>query len=330
MSDTDSTAKRPRITTILSKSEIQRLTQKSDLMGGWAIVSTWGGIALIFALIAWSWQQSLIVAILGTLAGVALLGGRQLALAILTHEACHKTLFNTQWANDVLTDWLCGRPIALDLQKYRAHHFIHHTQTGTPEDSDISLIAGLPTTRASLRRKFTRDLLGITGAKFLLGRILMDAGIQKWTVAADVTWLPQTHRRWYHQLGTFCKNAYPTLLTNLALYFMLAAAGFGELYWAWIAAYLIPYPLFIRIRALAEHAVTEQTPDVFRNTRTTRAGLLARTFIAPFNVNFHIEHHAMASVPYFRLPEFHRILRVRKITPEPPSYRTVLKQVSSA
>jgi fatty acid desaturase len=43
---------------------------------------------------------------------------------------------------------------------------------------------------------------------------------------------------------------------------------------------------------------------------------------------FHIEHHLMASVPYFRLPQMHQLLRERGLVPAPPSYWTVLKLVS--
>jgi fatty acid desaturase len=50
--------------------------------------------------------------------------------------------------------------------------------------------------------------------------------------------------------------------------------------------------------------------------------------VAPVRVNFHIEHHLMASVPYVRLPQMHQLLRERQLVPAPPSYWAVLKQVS--
>ncbi len=319
---------RRKITDILNRDEIRLLTARSDLTGAWAIISTWVLIASSFALIGWAMAQPLPLAVPMIIAGIALLGGRQLALAIITHEATHKTLFKTQWANNGLTDWLCARPIGLDLAKYRAHHFIHHTRTGTDEDSDISLITGLPTTRASLLRKLLRDMCGITGLKFLTGRLLMDAGILKWTVATNVERLPYQGLPFH--LALLVRNASPTIITNLVLFAVLALCGYPELYLAWLVAYLIPYPLFIRIRALAEHACTEHSTDMFKNTRTTRAGWIARTFVAPLNVNYHIEHHAMASVPWFRLKTMHQMLRERQVAPAPPSYWQVMRIVSSA
>jgi len=319
---------RRKITDILNRDEIRLLTARSDLTGAWAIISTWVLIASSFALIGWAMAQPLPLAVPMIIAGIALLGGRQLALAIITHEATHKTLFKTQWANNGLTDWLCARPIGLDLAKYRAHHFIHHTRTGTDEDGAIALITGLPPARAALLRKLLRDMCGMTGLKFLTGRLLMDAGILKWTVATNVERLPYQGLPFH--LALLVRNASPTIITNLVLFAVLALCGYPELYLAWLVAYLIPYPLFIRIRALAEHACTEHSTDMFKNTRTTRAGWIARTFVAPLNVNYHIEHHAMASVPWFRLKTMHHMLRERQVAPAPPSYWQVMRIVSSA
>ncbi len=79
---------------------------------------------------------------------------------------------------------------------------------------------------------------------------------------------------------------------------------------------------------MAEHACTERSPDMLRNTRTTRAGPLARATVAPLRVNYHIEHHLMPAVPYFRLPTMHRMLRARGLVGTPPGYLDVLNIVS--
>ena len=43
--------------------------------------------------------------------------------------------------------------------------------------------------------------------------------------------------------------------------------------------------------------------------------MLERIFVAPKNVNYHIEHHFFPSVPFYRLPELHAILMSK------PGYR---------
>ncbi|HET8730197.1 MAG TPA: fatty acid desaturase family protein, partial [Moraxellaceae bacterium] len=299
---------RRKVTDLFTRDEIRLLTARSDFMGFWAIASTWALIAAAFALLAWAGTQPPVMAVPAWIVGLCVIAGRQLCLAILMHDASHGTLFRTRWLNDVVADWTCARPIWNDLQKYKAHHFIHHTKTGTAEDADISLVAGFPCSRASLARKLLRDVTGLTGLKFFAGRFLMDAGYLKWTVANDVVWLPREGVTLAQRVRMFLRNVTPTLIMNSVLFVTLWAAGHPWLYAVWVLAYATPFSLFVRIRSLAEHACTERTTDMFRNTRSTRAGWLARSTVAPLHVNYHVEHHVMASVPYFRLPQMHRML----------------------
>ncbi|MDX1587390.1 MAG: fatty acid desaturase family protein [Oleiphilaceae bacterium] len=320
---------RRRVGDFFSREEIRALTARSDWMGAWAVASTWGIIALSFAAMAWATSQSWWIVVPVFLLAVAVIAGRQLCLAILMHDASHGTLFRTRWLNDVLSDWLCARPVWNDLHKYRIHHKAHHTRTSSDDDPDISLTDPFPTTRDSLVRKLARDLSGLTGLKLLFGRALQDAGLLKWTVANDVVWLPREGRRWYHHAGLLLRNMTPMLMMNALIFTVLALSGHGWLYLFWVLAYITPFPFFLRIRSLAEHACTERSSDMFRNTRTTRAGLLARAFVAPLRVHYHIEHHVMASVPWFRLKAMHQLLRERQVVGEPPGYLEVLRIVSS-
>jgi len=324
-----SSIRRRKVTEIFSRDEIRMLTERSDIMGFAAVGFTWGVIALCFGAMAWAEGQSLMVAIPVFLIAIALLAGRQLALAILMHDASHGTLFKRRWLNEVLVDWTCARPIWNDLKKYRTHHLMHHSRTGQAEDPDLSLVAPFPTTRASLARKLLRDISGLTGIKFFVGRFLMDAGYIKWTVANEQVRLPAGEQTFLSRSKMFLRNVTPTLITNVALFGLLWALGHPWLYLTWILAYMTPFSAFVRIRSMAEHACTANAADNFLNTRTTRAGLIARATVAPINVNYHIEHHVMASVPYFRLPQMHRMLRERNATNAPPGYLEVLRIVSS-
>ncbi|MGC4063000.1 MAG: fatty acid desaturase family protein [Aquabacterium sp.] len=312
-----------RLKDLFTREQMNTLTARSDLWGAWAIGSTWGVIALAFAALA-QWPHPLTY-----VAVMAVLGGRQLALAILQHEGSHGTLFKTRWLNDVLTDWLCARPIWQNLPKYKVHHLGHHTKTGTHEDPDISLHEDYPVTRRSLARKMLRDIVGLTGLKLVYGLVMMDAGVFKWTVANHIVRLPQEGRTTLDRLTTALRNMAPMLLTNGLLWAILAATGHAWLYGAWVLSFLTFLPLFIRIRSIAEHGCLDRSPDMFRNTRTTRAGWLARATVAPINVNYHMEHHLMASVPYHRLPLMHQWLSARTEVPQPPGYIDVLKLASS-
>jgi len=320
---------RVAISDLFSREEITELTAKSDAHGSWVVFSTWAVIGGTFAAVASSWEYLPAWGkLLMCVAALVILAGRQLALAIIMHDASHQSLFKTKWLNDSLTDWLCARPIWNDLHKYRAHHMRHHSKTSTVDDPDLSLVTGFPTTKKSLMRKFVRDLSGVTGFKFAVGRVLMDIGKMEWTVSNDRRWISQEGKHWIDYPKAFLKNSGGAIATNAALFSVLWAAGHPKLYALWVVAYLTPFPLFLRVRSMAEHAGMETSHSALTNTRTTKAGYVARALVAPINVNYHKEHHLMAAVPYFKLPRMHQMLRERGHVSAPPTYWQVLNELS--
>ena len=75
---------------------------------------------------------------------------------------------------------------------------------------------------------------------------------------------------------------------------------------------LFTWLMFIfRIRSIAEHFAIESRSEAYSHTRSTRATVLEQIFVAPLNVNYHIEHHFYPSVPFHRLPQLHRTLMSR-------------------
>jgi fatty acid desaturase len=310
---------------LLTHDQIRALTHRSDL-GGWLTVSwTWTTIAAIFAMLA-IWPNALTFVL-----AVILLGGRQLALFIVAHDAAHRTLFRTRRLNDVVGNGLAARFIFNDVRRYREHHMRHHAHTGTDGDPDLSLVRPFPTTRRSLAKRFLRDLSGQTGVRRLAAQFLMDIGVFGYTVAAEVERLPRAGRTTADYVRAGLRNFAPSLMGQVALLGVLAALGNAWLYAAWAVAYMTTFSLYVRIRSMAEHACMEMSPHPLRNTRSARAGVLARMTLAPLNVNYHREHHLMASVPWYRLPALQRALRERGLgRDEPlPGYSDVLRLVGS-
>src|SRR6266446_3008832 len=105
------------------------------------------------------------------------------------------------------------------------------------------------------------------------------------------------------------KKLGPQCAVNAVLFAGLAAAG---VWWAYPLLWLLPLltwqMVITRIRNIAEHAVVPDSNDPLRNTRTTRANFLERLFIAPYYVNYHLEHHLLFYVPCYNLPRVHEIL----------------------
>ena len=316
------------VTELFSRDEIKELTTTSDLHGAWAVGSTWTVIVMTFGTVAYSWEylptwgKILICAL-----ALAILAGRQLAMAILMHDASHHSLFKTKWLNTHLTDWLCARPIWNDVSKYRPYHLKHHAKTSQPDDPDLGLVKNFPITQSSLFRKFFRDLNGQSGLKFLAGRVLMDLELLEWSVSNDPKPIPHGDRSNLELAKNLLKNSSGMLISNAAIFSALWASGHPKMYLLWPLAYITPFPLFIRIRAMAEHAGLETSHSALSNTRTTRADWLARALVAPIHVNYHIEHHLMASVPHQKLARMHQMLREREYVDAPPSYLDVIRSL---
>jgi fatty acid desaturase len=309
---------------MLSRAEIRALTRSSNAAGALAIAWTWLVVAAAFAALA-AWPHPLVFA-----AVVVLLGGRQLALAVLMHEAAHGTLFRARWANERLADWLCARPVWSDTARYRTHHLQHHGHTGTERDPDLGLALAEPMTRSSLARKIARDLLGATGVRRVVGLLLIDAELLAYDVGGSIRRAPRQslgrHAR------ALARNLWRPVLANALVLGALWLAGCPWVFAAWVVAYLSPFSLVLRVRSLAEHACMDREPDPLRNTRTTRAGVLARLTVAPLHVNHHLEHHLLPTVPWFRLPALGRLLAARDAIPERSrldSYLDVLRTVSA-
>jgi fatty acid desaturase len=217
-----------------------------------------------------------------------------------------------------------------DAARYRRHHLQHHGHTGTERDPDLGLALARPMPRGSLARKIARDLFGPTGVRRVIGLLMIDAELLAYDVGGSIRRAPR--RPLADHARALARNLWRPLVANAAILGALWLAGCPWVFLAWLAAYLSPFSLFIRVRSLAEHACMDRGPDPLRNTRTTRAGVLARITVAPLHVNHHLEHHLLPTVPWFRLPALGRLLAAREVIPSAsrlPSYVAVLRTVSA-
>jgi fatty acid desaturase len=230
------------------------------------------------------------------------IGGRQLALAILMHEAAHRTLFRSRWLNDWVGDGLAAYFVFLSVEIYRPIHYAHHAHAGTERDPDRALAAGYPAGPASMRRKILRDLSGVVGVRRAVATARFLWSAARHGGRTQGTWVePAVARR---ALVGF-------LAAQGALVAGLTALGHPELYLVWAVAWLTTFSLAMRLRSIAEHAMMEEGRDPILNTRTVEARWWERWLVAPHRVNYHLEHHLMMTVPHHQLPRFHRLLRDR-------------------
>jgi fatty acid desaturase len=294
--------------TLFSDEVWGRLTKRSSARGLFMVVHAWALIAGASAIAAvWPNPITWIFAVMVT-------GGRQLGLAILMHEASHGTLIANPRLNAWVGEYFCAAPVGADLRRYRPYHLQHHRFTQQDEDPDLVLSRPFPTSRASLRRKFIRDL---TGQTFFKQRIqpLLHRGLGGNSLAGEAG---DAQRRF--------------LIATVVIFGVYAACGAAFWFFAiWVVAFATWFPLVTRIRNIAEHACTDRAPNPLTVARTTRANWVERLFIAPYYVHFHAEHHMFIAVPCYRLPLLHALLAKDGHTEQmniAPGYLSVLQEVA--
>ncbi len=303
----------PKASELLAPDVLQRLRAKSNLAGALLVLHAWTMILASMALFVW-WPNPFTF-----LLAVMVIGCRQLGLAILMHDAAHGLLFADRRVNDLAGSWLCAFPVFTSLVLYRPYHLKHHRFTQQAEDPDLGLSAPFPISRASLRRKILRDLTGRTAYQRRGEQIRRALG------PADAPLPTRLAHLWRSERGS--------LTANMVLLAGLSAAGY---WWLYPALWLLPlatwYQLMSRVRNIAEHAVVPDNDDPLRNTRTTLVNPLERLFIAPYWVNYHLEHHLFMFVPCWRLPQAHRALVAvgwRASMEVQQGYRAVLRAAAS-
>lgn len=336
--------------TIFAPEDWVALTRVSSWLGIFQIVHAWAVVAVTAFGAAWALDYHWLAGMLATPLALAILGGRQLGLAILMHDGAHGLLHPNRKLNNWLGEWPSGAAVGSDLQSYRAYHLTHHRFTQQPEDPDLGLSDPFPTSQASLWRKVVRDLTGQTFYKQRSSQFRMAArGISallkgastdsaKRSTVAGTPFNKQTQSSnglgpsdaagiaVAKTVGRFL--AVQTILLTLSLLLW----GWTP-YLLWLVALATTFQLFLRIRNIAEHACTTTgSDDPFTHARTTYANLIERTTVAPYWVNYHSEHHLFMGVPCYNLPRAHALLGSGGYHPRmtiDPNYVSVLRRVTT-
>lgn len=280
--------------TLFTPQEWASLSNRSNWKGLALIAHAWA-VILAAAAVAVIWPLTIPLAVM-------IIGGRQLGLAIMMHDAAHGALHKNLKVNDWAGEWLTGG----GLHRYRPYHLTHHKFVQQAEDPDLVLSAPFPITPLSLRRKIVRDLTGQTWFKQRFGLVRSQLAARK-----------PGEPLWPILKGEIVRKR--RMLIGAAVTIALTAP-FG-LWWAWFVLWLLPQATWLqmitRLRNIGEHAcIAKDERDPFRCARTTYAGPIARAFIAPYWVNYHCEHHIFMHLPCYSLPKAHRLLLSKGLGPQ--------------
>lgn len=230
---------------------------------------------------------------------------------ILMHEAAHRLLFANRRANDFVGRWFLGYPVFAPTDLYRRGHMAHHREEFGPNEPDIPLYRGYPIPRDSMRRKLTRDALGITGVKLMRGLL---RGLRSDNEAVK-------------------KHAWCIVATQVVILGLFTVFGHPWLYLLlWLLPDLTVWRVMNRLRSIAEHGGMHASPDRRETTHTVRQHWPARLTIVPYNTGWHLAHHVDSGIPFRKLPAYHaELVRAGYVQPglEYPSYLALWRKLAS-
>lgn len=263
------------------------LARRSDLWGMWLVFHVWGGIITSGAVYV------LFPNLFTFILAVMLIGSRQHGMSVLAHDAAHGVLFKTKAVNEWVGKYLLAAPYGGDMLAYRKYHLKHHRFTQSEDDPDLPLSSKFPVKPNSLRRKFFRDLTGQTFLRIRIASLKMRKGNEHFKIEGS---------------DAFQKTSpWPSLIANGLMLTCLSAIG---LWWAYFVLWVLPLATWffavLRLRNIAEHALTTNDDNPLTHARTIRTNWLERVFFSPYWVNYHVEHHTYMFVPCYRLPALHR------------------------
>jgi fatty acid desaturase len=280
----------------LPRELVLELTRRSPGRATLYVVEDLAVIAAAVAVaLAW-WPNPLVLLI-----AIVMIGSRQHALFIITHDAAHYLLFENRRLNDVIGR-ACATPSGLSMCSYRVIHRMHHNNLYGELDPDTALHGGYPRGKMYLVRKLLKDLSGLTAWKtyayFLFAAPALNTATNKALRPLDDT---------SERLRADARRDRNAVIG----FHVVALAFFG---WSgYLVHYLVLWVLplvtvvqaILRLRAIAEHGGTTDFSSPLTAARTNLGSPVLRWLLFPHHVNYHIEHHLYASVPMYNLPRLH-------------------------
>jgi fatty acid desaturase len=101
----------------------------------------------------------------------------------------------------------------------------------------------------------------------------------------------------------------------------------------WVLPYFTLWRVINRLRSIAEHGGLRADKDRRITTHTIAQHRLARFYLVPYSIGFHLAHHVDAGVPFRNLARYHQLLRdahyIDDVT-EYSSYPALWRTISAA
>jgi fatty acid desaturase len=251
------------------------------------------GLARPLIDIALDWSVVIAAVVLVVEAGMGfvplallLLGNRQRALGNILHDAGHRNLSRTARVNDAMANMLVAPLLLTSLTRYRALHFAHHLALGDARrDPDFMALPSAPGEPWWLR--YARTLCSPRSWLGSIGGHLVDPSVP-------------------------VRDKFGMLIWWVAVLCFLDLVAGSDLVLAfvvlWFGARATVFHLITTFREMCDH-VGLRPGGIFSFTRDVSSRGFWRWLIHPRNNGYHLTHHLCPAIPYYRLPQAHRLFR---------------------
>ncbi len=279
----------------LAADELLALSQLSPARALGAIAVEWSilAAAISVAVAADAWPVTVIA--------ILVIGARQHALTVISHDATHFRLLPRRAWNDWVANLFLAWPMFISVQGFRHFHGRHHRHLGEEGDGNRALwhthdAEGRLTSGVALPEDPAAGRAQAAAPRRGADRAVLDRARSGRRL--HVRRVPGRARR----AGAPVDGRLRGAESVRALARVRDLLGPALLHVARRRAVHSP-----RVRALRRPL----RRPALRPNENHRPGPLARFFVLPRNIGYHLEHHWYPSVPFYRLPALHARLAGR-------------------
>lgn len=256
----------------------QRLLQLSpsrplfDIAVDWLVVTA---AVLMSAELSW-WLSPV---------SLIIIGNRQRALGNILHDGGHRNIHRSRAVNDTIVSALVAPLVFADLASYRSTHFRHHLELGD-RGRDPDYIAPPAGRVVGWKENYLRN---VCSAKAWWGSLVGHLA------SSNVPWRARLYiAAWW--------SLFLVMITAVAgSEFMLAFLLL------WFFSRATVFHLITTFREMCDHFGLEPG-GIASFTRDVVSRGLWSTLLHPRNNGYHLTHHLLPAVPYYRLPAAQRLL----------------------
>lgn len=258
--------------------KLQMLHRRSWLIPTVNILMDWLLIFGAFSLF-WIWGKWFLPLTL------IVIGNRQRALVVLSHEASHYALFPSKRLNDLVANWFLCHPMGLTLANFRKLHLQHHSNLGDP-DRDTDFLHSESDLKKGWLWVYSKQILSRAN----------------WVVSGPI--------------GPFIALGPKERVKIVACWMGVLVAGTclfgGSIALAFVAVWVLARALIhhaiISFVILSDHVGLYANRGVLGFARNHSVTSPLRFLLHPHSNGYHLTHHLLPALPCYRLPEAHRIL----------------------